>query len=204
MLEEERFWLVKIVNFCLKCLIVLNLISCSPVSSIVSVAANAGISSKGFSASVDDTIIKAKIIKKISSLDISNFLDITVSVSMGEVLLTGYVDNQTNRLRVVESVWKVNDIKKVYNEIIVSPNVSIMDKTEDAIFESRIMTRLLFKSGINSNNYSIDVVDGTVFAIGLAEDLDEKTKFEQYLAEMNDIPKLVTIIKLINMEDQNY
>ncbi len=204
MLEEERFWLVKIVNFCLKCSIVLNLISCSPVSSIVSVAANAGISSKGFSASVDDTIIKAKIIKKISSLDISNFLDITVSVSMGEVLLTGYVDNQTNRLRVVESVWKVNDIKKVYNEIIVSPNVSIMDKTEDAIFESRIMTRLLFKSGINSNNYSIDVVDGTVFAIGLAEDLDEKTKFEQYLAEMNDIPKLVTIIKLINMEDQNY
>ena len=204
MLEEERFWLVKIVNFCLKCSIVLNLISCSPVSSIVSVAANAGISSKGFSASVDDTIIKAKIIKKISSLDISNFLDITVSVSMGEVLLTGYVDNQTNRLRVVESVWKVNDIKKVYNEIIVSPNVSIMDKTEDAIFESRIMTRLLFKSGINSNNFSIDVVDGTVFAIGLAEDLDEKTKFEQYLAEMNDIPKLVTIIKLINMEDQNY
>lgn len=203
MLEEERFWLVKIVNFCLKCSIVLNLISCSPVSSIVSVAANAGISSKGFSASVDDTIIKAKIIKKISSLDISNFLDITVSVSMGEVLLTGYVDNQTNRLRVVESVWKVNDIKKVYNEIIVSPNVSIMDKTEDAIFESRIMTRLLFKSGINSNNFSIDVVDGTVFAIGLAEDLDEKTKFEQYLAEMNDIPKLVTIIKLINMEDQN-
>ncbi|MFL2660682.1 MAG: BON domain-containing protein [Alphaproteobacteria bacterium] len=196
--------MVKIVNFCLKCSIVLNLISCSPVSSIVSVAANAGISSKGFSASVDDTIIKAKIIKKISSLDISNFLDITVSVSMGEVLLTGYVDNQTNRLRVVESVWKVNDIKKVYNEIIVSPNVSIMDKTEDAIFESRIMTRLLFKSGINSNNYSIDVVDGTVFAIGLAEDLDEKTKFEQYLAEMNDIPKLVTIIKLINMEDQNY
>ena len=181
----------------------MNLISCSPVSSIVSVAANAGISSKGFSASVDDTIIKAKIIKKISSLDISNFLDITVSVSMGEVLLTGYVDNQTNRLRVVESVWKVNDIKKVYNEIIVSPNVSIMDKTEDAIFESRIMTRLLFKSGINSNNFSIDVVDGTVFAIGLAEDLDEKTKFEQYLAEMNDIPKLVTIIKLINMEDQN-
>ena len=203
MLEEERFWLVKILNFCLKCSIVLNLISCSPVSSIVSVAANAGISSKGFSASVDDTIIKAKIIKKISSLDISNFLDITVSVSMGEVLLTGYVDNQTNRLRVVESVWKVNDIKKVYNEIIVSPNVSIMDKTEDAIFESRIMTRLLFKSGINSNNFSIDVVDGTVFAIGLAEDLDEKTKFEQYLAEMNDIPKLVTIIKLINMEDQN-
>ena len=48
------------------------------------------------------------------------------------------------------------------------------DKTEDAIFESRIMTRLLFKSGINSNNFSIDVVDNTVYAIGLQKILRKK------------------------------
>ena len=173
------------------------------MSSIISVAANAGISSKGFSASVDDTLIKAKIIKNISSLDISNLMDITVSVSMGEVLLTGYVNNQPSRLRIVESVWKVSDVNKVYNEIIVAPEVSITDKTEDAIFESRIVTRLLFKSGINSNNYSIDVVGGTVYAIGLAEDLDEKTLFESYLGDMNDIPKLVTIVNLKKKENQN-
>ena len=173
------------------------------MSSIISVAANAGISSKGFSASVDDTLIKAKIIKNISSLDISNLMDITVSVSMGEVLLTGYVNNQPSRLRIVESVWKVSDVNKVYNEIIVAPEVSITDKTEDAIFESRIVTRLLFKSGINSNNYSIDVVGGTVYAIGLAEDLDEKTLFESYLEDMNDIPKLVTIVNLKKKENQN-
>ena len=173
------------------------------MSSVFSVAANAGISSKGFSASVDDTLIKAKIIKNISSLDISNLMDITVSVSIGEVLLTGYVNNQLSRLRIVESVWKVSDVNKVYNEIIVAPQVSITDKTEDAIFESRIVTRLLFKSGINSNNYSIDVVGGTVYAIGLAEDLDEKTLFESYLGDMNDIPKLVTIVNLKKKENQN-
>ena len=33
---------------------------------------------------------------------------------------------------------------------------------------------MLFKSGINSNNYSLDVVGGTVYAIGLAENLEEK------------------------------
>lgn len=204
MLDEERFWLGKIIRYFLKCSLILHLISCSPVSSIVSVAANAGISSKGFSASVDDTIIKAKIIKNISSLEISNFMDITVSVSMGEVLLTGYTNKQSGRLRVIESVWKVDEVKKVYNEIIVSPGVSIVEKTEDAIFESRIMTRLLFKSGINSNNFSVDVVDGTVFAIGLAENLEEKTNFEKYLGGMKDIPKLVTIINLKKKENNNY
>ena len=60
------------------------------------------------------------------------------------------------------------------------------------------MTRLLFKSGINSNNYSLDVVGGTVYAIGLAENLDEKMSFEKFLSEMKDIPKLVTIINIKN------
>ena len=57
-------------------------------------------------------------------------------------------------------------------------------------------TRLLFKSGINSNNYSLDVVGGTVYAIGLAENLEEKTTIEQFLAGMDDITKLVVIINI--------
>ena len=78
------------------------------------------------------------------------------------------------------------------------------DKTDDAIFESRIMTRLLFKSGINSNNYSIDVVNDTVYAIGLAENLEEKTSLEQFLENMKDIPKLVSIINLKKRENNNH
>ena len=48
------------------------------------------------------------------------------------------------------------------------------DRTEDALFESRLITRMLFKSGINSNNFSLDVVSGNVYIIGLADDLEEK------------------------------
>ena len=72
---------------------------------------------------------------------------------------------------------------------------------KDAVFESRLMTRLLFKSGINSNNYSLDVVGGTVYAIGLAENLDEKTKIEDFLSKMQDIRKLVTIINIKKLKD---
>ena len=78
--------------------------SCSPVSSIVSMTANAGISSKGFSASVDDTFLKTKILTKISTENLSNLTDISVSVSLGEVLLTGYSDDQIGRLKLIENV----------------------------------------------------------------------------------------------------
>ena len=191
----------KIINLIWFSLIFFSISTCSPVSSVVSMAANAGISSKGFSASVDDSFLKAKIIGKLSSLKLSNISDITVSTSLGEVLLTGYSSNQVNRLKIIESVWEVDGVKKVYNEIKISSNVSFSERTEDALFESRLMTRLLFKSGINSNNYSVDVVGGTVYVIGLAENLDEKTTFEKFLSEMKDIPKLVTIINIKRVKD---
>ena len=159
-------------------------------------AANAGVSSKGFTASVDDSYIKAKIISKISTINISNLIDVKVSVSLGDVLLTGYTNNQINRLKLVEQVSKTDGVKKVYNEIIINPSVSLKERTEDTLFRSRLMTRLLFKSGINSNNYSLDVVGGNVYLIGLAENLDEKNNIESFLSKMDDIPKLVTIINL--------
>ena len=62
----------------------------------------------------------------------------------------------------------------------MTPQFHYVERAEDALFESRLMTRLLFKSGINSNNYSLDVVGGTVYAIGLAENLEEKNNVENF------------------------
>ena len=186
----------KKINYIILILLLLNFYSCSPVSSIVSMAANAGVSSKGFSASVDDSFLKAKIITNISSLKLSNLSDVTVNVTLGDVLLTGYSENQLSRLKLMEEVSKVEGVKKVYNEIIIAPSVSLGERAEDALFESRLVTRMLFKSGINSNNFSLDVVSGTVFIIGLADSLEEKTLVENFFSEMNDIPKLITIINI--------
>ena len=180
-----------------------NLYSCSPVSSIVSIAANAGISSKGFSASVDDSFLKAKIITNISSLKLSNLSDVTVSVTLGDVLLTGYSDNQLSRLKLIEAVTKIDGVKKVYNEIIIAPSVSVGERAEDALFESRLVSRMLFKSGINSNNFSLDVVSGNVYIIGLADSLEEKTLVEKFFSEMDDILKLITIINIKHKGEKN-
>ncbi len=158
--------------------------------------ANAGISSKGFSASVDDAFLKTKILTKISTENLSNLTDISVSVSLGEVLLTGYSGDQISRLKLVENVMQTEGVKKVYNEVQINPSVSFSEKTEDALFESRLMTRMLFKSGINSNNYSLDVVAGNVYIIGLSENLEEKTIVEKFFSEMDDIRNLITIINI--------
>lgn len=177
-------------------ILLIHLNSCGAVSSVVSSAANAGISSKGFSASVDDSLLKTKIITSITNQNISNLTDITVNVSLGDVLLTGYCNDQLSRLKIVENVIQIDGVKKVYNEIKIDSDVSMADRAENILFESRLMTRLLFKSGINSNNFRLDVFGDSVYIIGLAENLEEKNILESFLEEMNDIPRLVTIINI--------
>ena len=97
---------------------------------------------------------------------------------------------------------KTEGVKKVYNEVQINPTVSFTDRTEDALFESRLMTRMLFKSGINSNNFSLDVVSGNVYIIGLADDLEEKTTVERFFSEMDDIRKLITIINIKKRDEK--
>ncbi len=193
---EERCWLAKTTKLLFSVILLIHLNSCGAVSSVVSSAANAGISSKGFSASVDDSLLKTKIITSITNQNISNLTDITVNVSLGDVLLTGYCNDQLSRLKIVENVIQIDGVKKVYNEIKIDSDVSMADRAENILFESRLMTRLLFKSGINSNNFRLDVFGDSVYIIGLAEDLEEKNILESFLEEMNDIPRLVTIINI--------
>ena len=65
------------------------------------VLGNASTSTRGFSASIDDTLLMTKVIAKISGIELKNFTDITVSVSHGHVLLAGNVESQTKRLELI-------------------------------------------------------------------------------------------------------
>ena len=62
--------------------------------------------------------------------------------------------------------------------------------------ESKIKTKLLFKPGILSNNYSVDVVNKKVYVMGIAKTIEEKTLIEDYLENMNEVKKMITIIFL--------
>ena len=172
------------------------LVSCSTISSVTALVGNSTMSTRGFSGSIEDTYLMSKIIKDISKLELKNFTNITVSVNDGNVLLTGNINSQLKRLELVQSVWKVDGVNEIYNEIMIDNSPSLLNRTEDWIFESRIKKRLLFKKGINSNNYNVDVVNGNVYVLGIASDITEKNEIDTFLKNMGDIKKLITIISL--------
>lgn len=193
MLEEERFWLERIVSIIF---ILLFTHSCSSISSVVSMVGNAGISSKGFKSTFNDSYIKTKIVTNISLLDIDNLHNVSVNVSRGKVLLTGYIDNFEERLEIVKNVWNIDGVNEIINELKIDDAVSISNRASDFLFKTKINSQLLFKSGINSNNYNVDVVNGEVYIIGLADSFEEKIEVEKLLSNIEGISKLVTIIDI--------
>ena len=185
--------MVRIINVFIISLIV-N--SCAIVSTAGSIVGSASTSSRGLSGTVEDTYLMSKIVSKITLMKLSNFSDITVSVNNSKVLLAGNIENQEKRLELIRKVWWIDGVKEVYNELEIGPKISFSEKTEDFIFEVKIENRLLLEPGIFSNNYSVDVVNGKVYVIGISSNIEEKTKIENFLNSMNDIKKLVLLIDI--------
>jgi len=194
MLEEERFLLEKIINLFV---IFLLLNSCTiVVSTAGSLVGNATTSTRGFSGTIEDTYLMSKIVSKITLMKLSNFSNITVSVNNGKVLLAGNIENQEKRLELIRKVWWIDGVKEVYNELEIGPQISFSEKTEDFIFEVKINNRLLLEPGIFSNNYSVNVVNGNVYVMGISSNIEEKTKIENFLKNMNDIKKLILLVDI--------
>ena len=185
--------MVKIINVFI---ISLLLNSCAIVGTAGSLAGSASTSTRGFSGTIEDTYLMSKIVSKITLMKLSNFSNITVSVVNGKVLLAGNIQNQEKRLELIKKVWWIDGVKEVYNELEIGPQISFSEKTEDFIFEVKINNRLLLEPGIFSNNYSVDVVNGNVYVIGISSNIEEKTKIENFLKNMNDIKKLILLVDI--------
>ncbi len=194
MLEEERSLLEKITRIVY--LLFLTLYSCTTLTSVTSAVGNATTSERGFTKTVEDTYIMTKIFTRLSTLTLSNITNIKISVVYGNVLVSGYAVSQKKRLDLINSIWKVDGVKKIYNEIEIGEGLSVPERAEDLILESKIKTKLLFKPGILSNNYSVDVVNKKVYVMGIAKTIEEKTLIEDYLENMNEVKKMITIIFL--------
>ncbi len=185
--------MVKIINIFIISLLV-N--SCAIVSTAGSLVGSASTSTRGFSGTIEDTYLMSKIVSKITLMKLSNFSNITVSVNNGKVLLAGNIENQEKRLELIRKVWWIDGVKEVYNELEIGSQIPFSEKTEDFIFEVKIKNRLLLEPGIFSNNYSVDVVNGNVYVVGISSNIKEKTKIENFLNNMNDIKKLILLVDI--------
>ena len=159
-------------------------------------AVAASTTEKGFSTSVSDTVIEAKLTEKFIQNDASLVTSVESSVSNGAVLMTGKVDTLEQKILVTRLVWEIKGVKEVINEIQIVSENSLKTTAKDLAASAQLRAALIGDQEISSLNYSIDVVNGIVYLSGVAADEKERDRVITHAQALRFAKKVVNYIIL--------
>ena len=170
---------------------------CAPAVVGVGTAAVAASSTeKGITTSVSDGLVFTKIQDNFLKTDatLSQFVDVTVND--GAVLLTGKLKTPEEKVLATKLTWEVRGVSEVVNEIQVTDKSSIKDVAKDLAASAQLRGKLIADTNVSSLNFSIDVVNGTVYLSGVANDAEEMNRVVSHARELRFAQQVVNYITL--------
>ena len=170
---------------------------CAPAVIGVGTAAVAASSTeKGLSTSVSDGVIFTKIQDNFLQTDASLPTVVDVTVNDGAVLLTGKVKTPEEKVLATKLTWEIRGVREVVNELQVTDKSSIKDIAKDLAASAQLRGKLIADGSVSSLNFSIDVVNGTVYLSGVAADAEEMNRVVGHARELRFVQQVVNYITL--------
>ena len=130
--------------------------------------------------------------------DMENYKNINVIVYNGKVILTGYVNDSTYKVKAVQKARGTKPGIEVVDEITIFAPTYKINSVSDSFISSQISLKLKTTKGIKSGNYKYDVVDGIVFIIGKAESKKEMQKTTDLISRIKGVKKVISYIAVAN------
>jgi osmotically-inducible protein OsmY len=131
--------------------------------------ASAARQERSVGAAIDDVRIKSAITSALAGTSATNFINVSTTVVEGRVLMTGRVDAPQERLEATRIAWGVEGVRKVDNAIEVTESFGWLDRPRDIFIRTEIAADLLTDASIKDVNYTIDVVNGVVYLMGIGQ-----------------------------------
>jgi len=172
---------------------------CTPVGVAIgagAAGATATQTEKGFAAAVDDARIKAELNGLFLKTNADLFQETTFKVEEGRVLLTGVVPKPEDRVQASKLAWSIDDVREVLNELKVSDETSLTDKGRDITIAAKLRARLLVDDKVSLINYSIDVVNQTVYIMGVAR---SEAELQRVLGTARDITYVRQVVDFVRV-----
>jgi osmotically-inducible protein OsmY len=146
---------------------------------------------------VDDTGIYARINHLYLQEDVNDLLlNVNVMVRDGRVLLVGVVKEQATVDKAVQLAWRANGVREVINELVVRPEGYGVTRFQDEWVEKNVEARLTLTRGVNILNYTIEVVDGTVYLLGVVASQQELDNVLATTRRVRGVQKVVSHLRL--------
>lgn len=150
---------------------------------------------RGVKGAASDTAIRAQINHQWLNKDHRLFIDLNLQVHEGRVLVSGVVKDPDVRAEAIQLAWKADGVKEVINEVEVLPEgTGVVDYARDTAISTELKGRLLFAKEIHSVNYSTEVVNGSVYVIGVAQDQTELDRVLDIARNIRNVKRVVSYV----------
>ena len=145
---------------------------------------------------VDDNKIKIELNKLLVDDSLGLWKDIGTVVYRGRVLLIGAVETPEAKAKAGEIGHTPEGVKEVINEIQVTDEGGVGSFVNDVAIEKSIQVKYLFDADIDSANFRVRSVNGTVYLIGLAESRAELDKALAIARATGDVKNVVNYMRV--------
>lgn len=172
---------------------------CTPLGAAVGAGASLGVAAAqegGFEGAVTDAAIRLQIHDLWFKHNVDMYRSLDMTVKEGRVLVTGTVTDPDMRVDAIRLAWQADGVRQVINEIRVEDSKSIKNFVQDTWITGQLRTKLTFDKQVQSINYSIDTVKGTVYLMGVAQDERERTRVIDHARNLPYVHNVVSYIRL--------
>jgi len=173
--------------------------ACTPVGLALSTGAGLGVAAAqegGIEAAATDASIRLQVLDLWFKEDVDMFRRLNLAVKEGRVLVTGTVPNPDLRVEAIRLVWQADGVRQVINEIRIEDDKSFTNYVQDTWITGQLRTRLTFDRNIQSINYNIETVKGTVYLMGIAQDEAERQRVIDHARNLAYVENVVSYIRL--------
>lgn len=142
---------------------------------------------------LDDERIEIKAGRDIASdTELVQNTHVNITSFNGVVLITGEAVLPMYKTRVEEIVRKEQKVREIRNELIIASPSSSADRSRDTLITTRIKTRLLGDSDVDSSTIKVVTEHGTVYLMGLVK----RQEADQAVEVARTTPNVARIVKV--------
>ncbi|MDE1153193.1 MAG: BON domain-containing protein [Micavibrio sp.] len=176
-----------------------GLSGCAPVGIAAGAGATVGVAAAqegGLKGATTDASIRVAITDLWLKQGFDLYRRLSMTVKEGRVLITGSVPTPDMRVDAVRLAWQADGVKQVINEITIENDAGVKAYVTDSWITSDLKTHMMFDKYVQSINYSIETVNGTVFLMGIAQDQKELDRVLDYARNTKYVKNVVSYVRL--------
>lgn len=172
---------------------------CAPAALAVGAGATVGVAAAqegGLRSAVSDKAIYLKITDLWLKKDMNMYRRLGLTVQEGRVLITGSVPTPDMRVDAVRLAWQAEGVRQIINEIRVDDGPGVAAFVTDTAATGSIKTKMTFDKYIQSINYNVETVGGTVYLMGIAQDQKELDRVFDIARNTRYVKDVVSYVRL--------